>query len=713
MKKILILLMLTAVSFSLFAQYGTPVAILEYYDDDLELEITGADGVALVDIYYGMDLQEGDTIRTERTGAELRLDPNGSIIKLSPFTVFTIESLQKSEEGSNDFNLISGKIHAIAARAGFGERYQIKTQSAVCGVRGTDFGVVSIPGSEEKAFVIDGLIDYTNSLTNQKIQLGSGMVGDAFAEVFQAMAASAEQMNDLVKDVLFEQLDPAVVPGHGTPKKVVEEEEKKEETEEKTTDSEDTAKEEAKELSEEEIAESALMSAISNILGLEIGTVTIDGETYSKAIIQPTFNIGKLKLSLYLPVVYQTDLFDPDDWYHPEGNNEWSFGADQDEIEDIAMDILSDLFLKIRYIEWGEQRDPFFFKVGNLSNMTLGHGILMKDFANDADFPSIRRVGLNLGVDNGGFGFETVVNDLADPEIFGTRLYFRPIGKLAFGFSGAVDINPDEYINPITSIPYYSDTIFLTAAADLDFPLMENDILSFIFFADIAGMLPYMNGEMQYTMMYDDSAVDFSFSNFRNYGWNAGLFGNILFIDYRLEYRYFDGVFKPSFFNTSYERMRGKYIEDISEYLDSPTNEDPVMGIYGEGSFSLFNKIHTTIGYMWPWDASGPSEEDEFLFEVAIMPGTIPVLDIYGSLAYHRTKFIPTLLDTSSEDDLTLFDANTTFTGEIVYPLAPTLALAAIVSTSVRTDSNGAIVYQSNGYPDIVPVITIETRIGF
>ncbi len=713
MKKILILLMLTAVSFSLFAQYGTPVAILEYYDDDLELEITGADGVALVDIYYGMDLQEGDTIRTERTGAELRLDPNGSIIKLSPFTVFTIESLQKSEEGSNDFNLISGKIHAIAARAGFGERYQIKTQSAVCGVRGTDFGVVSIPGSVEKAFVIDGLIDYTNSLTNQKIQLGSGMVGDAFAEVFQAMAASAEQMNDLVKDVLFEQLDPAVVPGHGTPKKVVEEEEKKEETEEKTTDSEDTAKEEAKELSEEEIAESALMSAISNILGLEIGTVTIDGETYSKAIIQPTFNIGKLKLSLYLPVVYQTDLFDPDDWYHPEGNNEWSFGADQDEIEDIAMDILSDLFLKIRYIEWGEQRDPFFFKVGNLSNMTLGHGILMKDFANDADFPSIRRVGLNLGVDNGGFGFETVVNDLADPEIFGTRLYFRPIGKLAFGFSGAVDINPDEYINPITSIPYYSDTIFLTAAADLDFPLMENDILSFIFFADIAGMLPYMNGEMQYTMMYDDSAVDFSFSNFRNYGWNAGLFGNILFIDYRLEYRYFDGVFKPSFFNTSYERMRGKYIEDISEYLDSPTNEDPVMGIYGEGSFSLFDKIHTTIGYMWPWDASGPSEEDEFLFEVAIMPGTIPVLDIYGSLAYHRTKFIPTLLDTSSEDDLTLFDANTTFTGEIVYPLAPTLALAAIVSTSVRTDSNGAIVYQSNGYPDIVPVITIETRIGF
>ena len=143
MKKILILLLLTIVSFGAFAQYGEPVAILEYYDDDLELEITGADGIALVDIYYGMDLQEGDTIRTNRTGAELRLDPNGSIIKLSPFTVFTIEKLQKSSESSNDFNLVSGKIRAIAARAGLGERYQIKTQSAVCGIRGTDFGVIS------------------------------------------------------------------------------------------------------------------------------------------------------------------------------------------------------------------------------------------------------------------------------------------------------------------------------------------------------------------------------------------------------------------------------------------------------------------------------------------------------------------------------------------------------------------------------------------
>ncbi|MCK5674750.1 MAG: FecR domain-containing protein, partial [Spirochaetales bacterium] len=359
------------------------------------------DGIALNDIYYGMDLQEGDTIRTNRTAAEIRLDPTGSIIKLSHFTVFTIENLQKSPEDSNDFHLVSGKIRAIAAKGGIGELYQIKTQSAVCGVRGTDFGVISIPGTEEKAFVVDGLIDYTNILSNQKIELGSGMVGDALAEVFQAITASAEQMTELVKDVVFEQLDPNGVPGHS--EKIIEEieeavEEAEAEAEDVSTVPEKTADEENTDKTKETIEESVVLSVLSNILGLEIGTVTIDGKTYSKAIIQPTFNIGRLKMSLYLAIVYQTDLFDWNDWYQPEGNNEWSFGFDQDGNKDIVLDAFSDLFLKIRYIEWGKQRDPFFFKVGNINSVTLGHGILMKNFANDANFPAIRRVGLNLGI---------------------------------------------------------------------------------------------------------------------------------------------------------------------------------------------------------------------------------------------------------------------------------------------------------------------------
>ncbi len=706
MKKLFLLLFILAVPFFTMAQNNGPYAVLEYYEDDTALEITDASGTPITDIYYGMELQDGDTIRTKGTVAELRLDPNGSIIKLAQDTVFTIENLQKTDSDSNDFKLAAGKIHAIAARAGFAH-YRIITQSAVAGVRGTDFGVISIPGSKEEAFVLNGLIDYTKLSTNQTISVGSGMVADALSDVFKAAAASQEQLKNLVKDVVFTKLDPSKVPGH-EPKA----EKKQPETKTDNGAADNKKAEESKKPTKQEIARQAknnTMSAITKFLKLEIGTVSINEKTWSKAVIQPTFNLGKLKLSLYLPVIYATDLFDPNDWYKPEGNNEWSFGTDQNTWPDRAQDFFSDLFLKIRYVEWGKQRDPFFFKIGNLNDMTLGHGLIMQNFANDADFPSIRRVGLNLGIDSGKVGFEAVVNDLADPEIFGGRFYVRPFWKLALGVSSVMDIDPASAADPAAGVP--ADTKVISGGLDADLPIFENDVLSFILFSDIAGMVPYQNGSFQTDALYDKDT-----KTFRNYGWKAGVFGNILFIKYNLEYRYFDGIFKPNLFNTDYERMRGIYIDQIDRYLQDPTASPlynkKTMGIYGEAGFGIKDMFNVKLGYMWPWseDSSFKDLDDELLLKLEILPDTIPVVGLYGSVSYQRTGFIQTIMNNGSAD---LFDANTVVTGELIYPVSPMINLAAVFTTSVLTNSDGTIKYKDDGSPDIVPSITIETRLGY
>ena len=127
-----------------------------------------------------------------------------------------------------------------------------------------------------------------------------------------------------------------------------------------------------------------------------------------------------------------------------------------------------------------------------------------------------------------------------------------------------------------------------------------------------------------------------------------------------------------------------------------------------------FDKMNAKLGYMWPWSPEGGTDnEDEILISLEILPGTIPVLDIYGSLYYHRTNFIPTILKKESAEGMTLFDEYTTVSGELVYPLAPNLNLAAVVSTSLQTNDNGTVYYDSNGNLNMIPVITIETRIGF
>ena len=71
----------------------------------------------------------------------------------------------------------------------------------------------------------------------------------------------------------------------------------------------------------------SVMAWMKDNMGMEIGSVTIDGTSYSKVVLAPEVRIGRLKLGLYLPVIYNDDLFNPSTWYEPGGNNEWDFGA--------------------------------------------------------------------------------------------------------------------------------------------------------------------------------------------------------------------------------------------------------------------------------------------------------------------------------------------------------------------------------------------------
>lgn len=760
MRKIIpLLLLLVLIPAFASAQSGEASAVLAYYEDETQIEVLDSSN-KVIPVSYGMSLQPGDTVRTEASIAELQLEPNGSIVKLSENTVFTVDQLQTSPETSNNFSLAAGKIRAIAASAGMGNRYQITTPSAVCGVRGTDFGVIAEPGSSERAFVNQGIVEFVKNSTQETVTLTQGMAADALAATFEAIQLTQQQLQELLQDLQFQSLDPASVPGHevsaATGEDEAEEEAEGEEAGQEGEDEEaedEAVAEEGEEEGEAEVegegtsgaktastdegessdetmggeeaaSDSALMGALGEILGFQIGTITIDGDTWSKAVIMPQFDFGKLKLGLYLPFVYKDDLFDRNQWYTPEGNDEWSFGADQDwEGEPLValQDFMVDLSLKIQYLQWGEQRDPFYLKLGNLHNMTIGHGTIMKNFANDLDFPAVRRVGINMGIDGEKSGFEAVVNDIARPEIFGGRFYVRPIGKFALGVTSIVDIDPlsqadstDPTLTAIDSMSFYS------LGADMELPIFENDVISIIPFADVAAMVPEKDGSFQWEMLYDNGADSFG-QSFRNYGFTTGFFGNVLFIDYNLEFRYYDGIFRPNFFGTNYERIRGTLVEETNDYIDyldtgvgSSDYDDTVMGIYGGAHTVLLNMVDVSAGYMWPWrsieELSNPASfNDEFSLAVYLLPDVAKVIKVYGGIEYSRTNFIPAF----QSDELSLFDAYTSLKGEIVYPVAPTLDIAAVASTAVKQDDAGNIIYDGNGNPEIIPNITIETRVHF
>ncbi len=703
-----LLILLFGLAAVAFAQ--APAMIVEYYENTSgEMYVRTPDGAEYeVDQFgFGEELPVGATLITlDGDYAELRMDPNGTIIRVGENTNFRIDGLQgRGEAQKNTFSVAVGKFKAVVAKQD-GALYSFRGSTAVMGVRGTTIIGLNIPGMEEVAYVLDGIVEYTNA-AGQTLMLGAGQAANALAANFAAFQPSGELLQNLQRGMDFVRLRVDEVPGYieELTEEVIEEAEEKEEvkTGEKAPPPEEKKVSKTEEMPEEkpEAEPPEWLEKMMNLLGVELGATTLYDEeqgkevTWAKAIIQPKFAIGKLKVALYLPIIYKDDIFDPATWYKPEGNDEWSFGTGQDSWD--ALDALNDLFLKIRYIQWGENRDPFFFKFGNIENFQMGHGSIMRNYANDLNFPAERKIGLDLGVNREKGGMQLMVNNAADPEIFGLRGYTRPFApavKFGLGLSVLTDISPQRL--PWTGYAGnqdLGDPIFLNVGVDLEQPVVERQALSLILFADLASMIPYfmedptdipvpgLAGLATDAIWYDGKP--------RNWGVDAGIFGKLLMLDYRLEFLYSHGTYRPFFYGPLYDIESLFYVEDLVTYLDDPSLPDwdtQRMGVYGELGYTLDKVFYINGGYEWNWPISATSTslwpEDMLWVELGIFEDLLP---LYGSVALTKKDFASAWInyDKGLVGKPEFLDTNLILSGELVYPVAPFMELALIFQSNV------------------------------
>jgi hypothetical protein len=691
-----ILTILLLAAGGLFAQ--EPAVVVEYYENNSgEMYVRTPDGAEYnVDQFgFGEVLPIGTTLITlDGDYAELRMDPTGTIIRVAENTNFRIDGLQGREGArQNTFNVAVGKFRAVVAKQD-GSRYLFQGATAVCGVRGTQFIWSILPGVEEIAYVVDGVVDYTNA-AGDTLTLAGGQAADALAAEFSAFTPPSDLVSDLERGMEFIRLRADEVPGYV---------EKAAEPLEEAEVPEGGAEGEAR------AGTPKWLEKMMKFLGVELGTATIydededEVETWAKVIIQPRFTLGKLKLALYLPIIYKENMLDPSTWYHPEGNDEWSFGRDQDGWDRIALDILEDLSLKIRYIQWAESRDPFFFKFGNLDNFTIGHGSIMRNYANDLNFPVERKLGLNLGLNGEKGGLELMVNDAAKPEIFGGRVHIRPFApelKLGFGLTALADMDPERLDYGESSL--LGHPMFFNLGLDLDQPVIERDTLQMILFADLASMLPYFREDPVSLPDLDTPglAMDAIWyeGKLRNWGLDTGIFGKLLAVDYRLEFLYSHGTFKPAFYDAFYDLRSPAYVEELVSYLSDPSDplyDTQTMGVRGELGYTMDKVFYISGGYEWNWPidrASGePWPADRFSIEFGLFEDLLPV---YGSISLTREGLATVFINDSSmtlgrffskEEDpseVRFFDENLILAGELVYPISPIMEIAVEVKSNV------------------------------
>jgi hypothetical protein len=298
----------------------------------------------------------------------------------------------------------------------------------------------------------------------------------------------------------------------------------------------------------------------------------------------------------------------------------------------------------------------------------------------------VRKVGLNLGLNGEKGGLEAMISDAADPQLFGLRPYWKPGGgKFAVGFSALADLNPAQLS--------YGDAgtegkpVFLNAGLDLELSIVEGKAFSIVPYIDGAVMLPFFR-EPVAGIVDSGFALDAVWFDGqpRNYGVMAGVLGNIAFIDYRLEFRYADGIFKPAFYGPLYDRESPDYVTELVKsggYFDNPAAYDvQSMGVYGELGFTLERILYISGGYYWPWPVDPADRDsvwinDTLHLEFGILKGLLP---LYGSIALDRVGIGAPLM---RGETLDFFDENLRFTGEIVYPFSPIMEFALQATTNV------------------------------
>jgi hypothetical protein len=178
----------------------------------------------------------------------------------------------------------------------------------------------------------------------------------------------------------------------------------------------------------------------------------------------------------------------------------------------------------------------------------------------------------------------------------------------------------------------------------------------------------------------------------RNWGVDAGILGKLLVLDYRLDFLYSHGTYRPFFYGPLYDVESLFYVDELVSYLSDPTLakwDTQKMGVYGELGYTLDKVFYISGGYEWNWPINPATDslwpEDMLWVELGIFEDLLP---LYGSVAVTKKDFASAWINYNNglapyPDKPKFLDTNLILSGELVYPVAPFMELALVFQSNV------------------------------
>ena len=328
----------------------------------------------------------------------------------------------------------------------------------------------------------------------------------------------------------------------------------------------------------------------------------------------------------------------------------------------------------IRYARYGQKRDPFYIRVGELA-ADIGHGTIVGRYLNNIDIDTFR-VGMQLDINSDYGGIETLVSDLGSiagnttrSQLVGGRLYMKPMAVIdpssmlniiSLGFSAVTDLNsPSELNRDVNGVALTNDDGQIDVSkskqttvygVDLDIDLLHNALVDLVPYVDLNKI--------------DKAGWGLHIGTFAKFKLPIGL---SLELPIRAEYRRFQENYIPIYFSEFYEIER--YLYPIGSPSGSPkgavirnaASGDGLNGYYAQAAFDFVGLVQ--IGAIYEDYNIGNPNLAAFL--------AVPALDIIDFKAYYARTGI------TGTDDIFKFDDRSMAIAQGQYEVIPFVFVVA------------------------------------
>lgn len=160
---LLLVVMMGTALLSITPAFAQEVGRLEYLEGDVEL-LRDGEIRAGADLDIGETILDLDVIQTGFDGfVELQLTvPSGISVRIQENSAYYVEHSSSGERSSVTVRLLSGKMEMAVSELSRGSSLSVETQTAVLGVRGTEFDVIVAPDESTLFGIREGRVEVSS-----------------------------------------------------------------------------------------------------------------------------------------------------------------------------------------------------------------------------------------------------------------------------------------------------------------------------------------------------------------------------------------------------------------------------------------------------------------------------------------------------------------------------------------------------------------------